>query len=417
MTTRPATLGSLVNHMARAGFRKALARIREGELILEEAGQEARFGRASERVPWSGRVIVNDPGFYARAALGGTIGMCESYMDGDWDADDLATVGRILLGNQDVFHGFDRGSDWVKRPLHLVGHRLRRNTHGTARRNIADHYDLGNDFFERFLDPTLTYSAGIFERPEGTMEEASTAKYERICRKLALRPEHHVLEIGTGWGGFALHAAGRFGCRVTTTTISKEQHDKAAERIRAAGLADRVTLLLEDYRNLQGTFDRCVSIEMIEAVGHQYLADYFRVACERLVPEGLFCLQAIIVPDQRFDHHKRSVDFIKRYIFPGGCLPSVNAILDACKRRTDFQLVHLEDITPHYAETLSRWREKLRKNHDEIRGLGYEERFLRLWEYYLCTCQAAFAERYVSDVQLVLARPRARETTILGRLD
>jgi len=403
--------------VARAGLLAALGRIRHGELVFEEDGRERRFGRPDDATPWTGRITVNDPAFYARAAVGGTIGMCESYMDGDWDTDDLATVGRILLHNQDVFHGFDRGPDWLKRPLHLIAHRLRRNSRGRSRRNIAEHYDLGNDFFERFLDPTLTYSAGIFERPEGTMEEASEAKYERICRKLRLRPEHHVLEIGTGWGGFALHAAGRFGCRVTTTTISAEQHARAKERIRAAGLEGRVTLLLEDYRKLQGTFDRCVSIEMIEAVGHQYLDGYFRVACERLSPEGLFCLQAITVPDQRFEHHKRSVDFIKRYIFPGGCLPSVHAILDACRRKTDLQLVHLEDITPHYAETLSRWRERLRKNWEEIRGLGYEERFLRLWEYYLCTCQAAFAERYVSDVQLVLARPGARDTTILGHLD
>jgi cyclopropane-fatty-acyl-phospholipid synthase len=408
---------SVTQRLARAGLHRALARIRAGELVVEDALGEARYGRPDEGVPWSGRVIVNRPDFYPRAAFGGTIGMCESYMDGDWDADDLATVGRILLGNPDIFHGFDQGSDWLKRPLHLVGHRLRRNSRGNARRNISRHYDLGNDFFERFLDPTLTYSAGIFERPDASMEEASTAKYERIGRKLGLRPEHHVLEIGTGWGGFALHAARQFGCRITTTTISKEQHAKAAERVKAAGLEGRITLLLEDYRKLEGRYDRCVSIEMIEAVGHQFLADYFRVACERLSPEGLFCLQAIIVPDQRFDRSKRSVDFIKRYIFPGGCLPSVHACLDACKRSTDFQLVHLEDITPHYAETLSRWRERLAKNRDEIRGLGYEEPFLRLWEYYLCSCQAAFAERYVSDVQMVLARPGARETTILGRLD
>jgi len=412
-TDRP----GLLDRLARAGLLRALRGLREGRLVVEEGGREHVFGEPTERVPWSGRVTVHDPAFFRRTALGGTIGQCESYMDGDWDADDLATVGRILLCNREVFHGFDRGADWLRRPLHLVGHRLRRNSPGRARRNISRHYDLGNDFFERFLDATMTYSAGIFERPEATMEEASEAKYERLCRKLSLRPEHHVLEIGSGWGGFALHAAARHGCRVTTTTISRRQHDRARERVRAAGLEDRVTVLLEDYRRLRGRFDRCVSIEMIEAVGHQYLDGYFRVACERLAPDGLFALQAILVPDQRFERHKRSVDFIKRYIFPGGCLPSVNAILDACRRRTDFQLVHLEDITPHYAGTLARWRERLRKGWDEIRGLGYEERFLRLWEYYLCNCQAAFAERYVSDAQLVLARPGARDTTILGRLD
>ncbi len=402
--------------LGRAGLLKAMSRLERGELVLEEGGREHHFGAATEAVPWSARVTVHDPDFFRRAAFGGTIAMCESYMDGQWDADDLATAGRILLSNVDVFHGFDSGSDWLRRPLHMLGHRKRHNRAETARRNISEHYDLGNDFFERFLDPTLTYSAGVFETPEATMEEASTAKYERICRKLSLTPETHVLEIGTGWGGFALHAAGRFGCRVTTTTISQEQHDKATERVKAAGLDDRVTILLEDYRNLTGTYDRCVSIEMIEAVGWEYLDGYFQVACDRLAPDGLFCLQAITVPDQRFERHKKSVDFIKRYIFPGGCLVSNQAVLEACRKGTDFQLVHLEDITPHYAETLSRWREGLRKNWEEIRGLGYEERFLRLWEYYLCNCQAAFAERYVSDVQMLLARPGSRQVSVLGRL-
>jgi cyclopropane-fatty-acyl-phospholipid synthase len=402
--------------MARAGMLRALSRVHAGRLVLEEGGREHRFGAPSDAVPFAGRIVVHRPDFFRRAALGGTIGMCDSYMDGDWDADDLATVGRVLLRNQHVFHGFDRGADWLRRPIHMVSHRLRRNSPERARRNISDHYDLGNDFFERFLDPTMTYSAGIFERPEASMEEASIAKYERLCRKLSLRPAHHVLEIGSGWGGFALHAAGRHGCRVTTTTLSRQQHELARERVRAAGLQDRVTVLLEDYRNLRGSFDRCVSIEMIEAVGHQYLDAYFRAICRLLAPDGLFALQAIIVPDQRFDRHKRSVDFIKRYIFPGGCLPSVHAILDACRRHTDLQLVHLEDITPHYAETLSRWRESLQKSWQEIRDLGYEERFLRLWAFYLCNCQAAFAERYVSDVQLLLARPGARDTTLLGAL-
>jgi cyclopropane-fatty-acyl-phospholipid synthase len=236
MTRTHPSKPSPFQRLARAGFHRALARIREGELIVEEAGAEARYGRPSERVPWSGRVIVNRPSFFARAALGGTIGMCESYMDGDWDADDLATVGRVLLGNQDVFHGFDRGSDWLKRPLHLIGHRLRRNSRGKARRNIADHYDLGNDFFERFLDPTLTYSAGIFERPEGTMEEASTAKYERICRKLGLRPEHHVLEIGTGWGGGAASPCTRPAASAAASPPPPSRRSSTRARPSASGL-------------------------------------------------------------------------------------------------------------------------------------------------------------------------------------
>jgi cyclopropane-fatty-acyl-phospholipid synthase len=408
--------GGPLNRRVRAAAHRLLGRLRQGELRLREAGEERVFGGAEGGASLGARIDIHDPAVYRRLALGGSIGAAESYMDGDWDCDDLASLSRLLIRNEEVFGDLDRGSARLLRAFHLVAHRLRRNTRQRARRNIAEHYDLGNDFFESFLDPTLTYSAGIFESDQASLEDASVAKYERICRKLRMRPEDHVLEIGSGWGGFALHAAGLHGCRVTTTTISRRQWEEARERVAEAGLQDRVTVLLEDYRNLSGSYDKLVSIEMIEAVGHEYLDDYFGTCCQRLDRDGAMLLQAITVPDQRFDQSKRSVDFIKRYVFPGGCLPSVHAILDACKRRTDFQLVQLEDITPHYAETLARWHGRLRENARRIRQRGYPEPLLRLWGFYLASCQAAFAERYVADVQLTLVRPGFRGGAVLGRI-
>jgi cyclopropane-fatty-acyl-phospholipid synthase len=304
-------------------------------------------------------------------------------------------------------------------PLNLrrtLAHRARRNTVAGSRRNIKAHYDLGNEFYRLFLDDTLTYSCGIFEREESSLREASVAKYDRICRKLALSPADRVLEIGTGWGGFAIHAAAQCGCRVTTTTISDRQHELAAERIAAAGLADRITLLKTDYRDLTGTFDALVSIEMIEAVGHHFLDDFFRVCGRRLKPDGQMLLQAITIRDQVFDWHKRNVDFIKRYIFPGSCIPSIAAISDAVARATDLRMVHLEDITTHYATTLRRWRENFFANLDQVKALGFPDAFIRMWEFYLCYCEGGFAERYLGDVQVLFTKPMCRREPILPAL-
>jgi cyclopropane-fatty-acyl-phospholipid synthase len=275
--------------------------------------------------------------------------------------------------------------------------------------NIAAHYDLGNDFYALFLDRTMTYSSGLFESPDATLEEASLAKYDRICRKLTLSSRDHVLEIGTGWGGFALHAATNYGCRVTTTTISRAQQDFARERIRGAGLEGRVDVLLQDYRNLTGKYDKLVSIEMIEAVGHHYLNAFFNACSGLLKDDGEMLLQAITIRDQVFDRHKRSVDFIKRYIFPGSCIPSVAAISLAVARVTDLRLFHLEDITPHYARTLQAWRRKFFDNLEEVRKLGYPETFIRMWEYYLSYCEAGFAERYLGDAQMLFTKPLSRK--------
>jgi cyclopropane-fatty-acyl-phospholipid synthase len=283
--------------------------------------------------------------------------------------------------------------------------RLAPNGRHRSRRNVHSHYDLGNDFFEHFLDPTLTYSCGVFEREDSSLEEASIAKYDRLCRKLSLQASDHVLEIGTGWGGFALHAARHYGCRVTTTTLSDRQLEVARDRVRRAGLDDLVTVLHEDYRDLRGRFDKLVSIEMVEAVGRDYLGTYLGACAERLEPHGAMALQAITIDDRHYERAARTVDFIKRYVFPGGFLPSVTAIADAATRCSDLRVSHLEELTPHYAETLRRWRARFLTNRRKIRALGYGEELLRMWEFYLAYCEGGFEERHIGLVQMVLTKP------------
>jgi cyclopropane-fatty-acyl-phospholipid synthase len=375
-----------------------------GCLVIEEGGQRWTFGGSGDK-SLCATVEVCDPRWYRRLALGGSLGAAEAYIRGYWKCDDLVGLIRIFCRNAALTTGMDQIPAWLLRPLRVAVHRMRRNTASGSRRNIAAHYDLGNDFFSLFLDETLAYSCAVFPTAASTLFEASVAKFDLICRKLELTPADHLLEIGTGWGGFALHAAQRYGCRITTTTISRKQHEYAQERVRAAGLADRVTVLLQDYRELHGSYDKMVSIEMIEAVGHQYFDTYFRVCSERLKPQGIMLLQAIVIPDQRYDRYKRSVDFIQRYIFPGGCLPSVGAICRSVERATDLRISHLEEITPHYAETLAHWRRQFQANGDRVRQLGFPEEFLRTWEFYFCYCEGGFRERLIGDVQMMLVKP------------
>jgi cyclopropane-fatty-acyl-phospholipid synthase len=382
----------------------ALNSLEDGCLVVEEGGLRRTFGGSGDN-SLRATVQVCDPRFYRLLVLGGSLGAAEAYIRGYWRCEDLVGLIRIFCRNTALTTGMDHIPAWLLRPLRIAVHRMRRNTTSGSRRNIAAHYDLGNDFFSLFLDETLAYSCAVFPTPESTLFEASVAKFDLICRKLELTPADHLLEIGTGWGGFALHAARQYGCRITTTTISRKQHEHAQERIRAAGLADRVTVLLEDYRELRGSYDKLVSIEMIEAVGHQYFDTYFRVCSERLKPQGIMLLQAIVIPDQKYDRYRRSVDFIQRYIFPGGCLPSVGAICQSIGRATDFRLFHLEDITPHYAETLAHWRRHFLANLDRVRHLGFSEEFIRTWEFYFCYCEGGFRERVIGDVQIVLAKP------------
>ena len=394
-----------------------LAEIREGELTVIDGGEQWLFGRATGVFPLRATITVHDPAFWSDVALGGSLGAGESYTLGHWRADDLTAVIRLLLRNREVMDGMETGLARLREPLLKGLHWLRRNTVSGARRNIAAHYDLGNEFFAAFLDESMMYSSAIFERPAMSLHEASIVKLDRVCGKLELGPEDHVLEIGTGWGGFAVHAASRYGCRVTTTTISRAQFDYARTRVAAAGLNDRVKVLLSDYRDLTGTYDRLVSIEMIEAVGHDHFDMFFRCCGERLKPEGMMLLQAITIADHRYEAARRSVDFIKRYIFPGCCIPSVAAMSASVARATDLRLFHLEDIGPHYALTLRAWRERLIDNIDRVRAQGYDERFLRMWNFYLCYCEGGFAERALGDAQMLFIKPRCRRAPILPYLD
>jgi len=401
----PSGLTDALQRIARRAVQSNLEKLEHGTIILAENGETHQFGSGGLQAS----INIKDPRFYTDLAFGGSIGAAEAYMSGFWSADDLTTLVRIIVRNRKVLTEMEGGLAVITKPIHTLLHRLRKNTRVGSRRNIAAHYDLGNDFYRLWLDRGMTYSCNIFEREDATLEEAAAAKYERICRKLALGAGHHVLEIGTGWGGFAIHAAKHHGCRVTTTTISRQQHEYAGKRIQQEGLADKIQLLFEDYRNLKGTFDALVSIEMIEAVGHHFLDTYFRACSERLKEDGLMALQAIIINDQAYKAQLRAPDFIKRCIFPGSFLPSISAIAGSVARATDMRLQDLEDITPNYPITLRTWRERFFAKIDAMRALGYAESFIRLWEYYLCYCEGGFLERYIGDVQMIFTKPGWRD--------
>jgi cyclopropane-fatty-acyl-phospholipid synthase len=397
-----------LDQTARKAILSLLSKLKHGRITLTEDNQRYPFGEESFAASLKADISVYHSRFYSRILFGGSIGAAEAYMEGLWSADDLTMVMRILALNQKAFEDMEKGLARLTAPLYKLYHFARKNTKLGSRKNILAHYDLGNDFYALFLDQTMTYSCGIFEHEQSTLEDASVAKYDRLCQKLQLKPGQRVVEIGTGWGGFAVHAAQNYGVHVTTTTISEEQHRYAAKRFRKAGLEDQISLLKKDYRDIRGEFDRLVSIEMIEAVGHQFYAAFFETCSRLLKADGLMALQAITIGDQIFDRHKRSVDFIKRYIFPGSCIPSVTAISNAIARASDLQLIHLQDITPHYARTLREWRQRFFANIDKVRKMGYPETFIRMWEYYLCYCEGGFAERYIGDVQMLFAKPLYR---------
>ncbi|MGE0873434.1 MAG: class I SAM-dependent methyltransferase [Burkholderiales bacterium] len=382
---------------------KTLSTLRHGTITLVDGDTSTRHGAADADL--HATVHVHDARFYREVALGGSIGAGEAYMQGWWSTDHLTTLMRILVRNLHAVDDMEGGFARLAAPLRRFTHWLNANSRRGSRRNIAAHYDLGNEFFALFLDPSMMYSSAIFEDPAMSLEEAQAVRLDTICRKLDLGPGDHLLEIGTGWGGMAIHAARHYGCRVTTTTISRRQHELATERVAAAGLSGRVTLLLEDYRDLRGSYNKLVSIEMIEAVGHDYYDTYFARCASLLRPGGLMLLQAITIADQRYESARRAVDFIQRYIFPGSCIPSITAMAQSITRSSPLRMLDLEDIGPHYATTLAHWRRNFLRNLDAVRGLGYPERFIRMWEFYLCYCEAGFAERALGDVHLLLARP------------
>ena len=401
-----------LERLARKALTERLSGIQEGCLVLVENDQQHVFGDRESALKAVVRVV--DPRFYAEVAFGGAVGGGEAYMRGYWKTDCVTSVVRIFARNRDVLSHMDSGVGRLTRPLRRLFHRLNQNSRKGSRRNISAHYDVGNDFFELWLDSRMQYSSAIFDRADDDLDTAQLAKLDRLCAKLGLTPDDHLLEIGTGWGGLAIHAASRYGCRVTTTTISAEQHDFARARIAEAGLEDRIRLLNDDYRDLDGRYSKLVSVEMLEAVGHEYHPTFFRKCGELLEPNGVMVLQTITIADQRYDLARRSVDFIQRYIFPGGCLPSLTSISEALCRHTDLRITHAEDIGLHYAQTLKHWHDRLFARLDEVRELGYSSEFLRMWKYYLCYCEGGFLERAIGNMQLVAVRPETRHPAHLS---
>lgn len=406
---------SWLDRVCRNALYATLKKLHTGCLVINEGGQQSVFGNARDS-SFKATLTINDAEAFRAIALNGSVGAGESYMTGDWSCDNLPMLVRILARNKDVVDQIDGGLANIGKVFLQAFHWLNRNTEKGSRRNIAAHYDLGNAMFELFLDPTMMYSSGIFPHENATMEEASVYKLDRICRKLQLCEQDHLLEIGTGWGSMAIHAAKHYGCRVTTTTISEEQYAWAERRVKEEGLQDKITLLRQDYRALEGQFDKLVSIEMIEAVGYQYLPVYTETICRLLKEDGIALIQAITIDDQRYEQAKKDVDFIKRYIFPGSFIPCVTAITQAFTATTDMKMTHMEDITPHYARTLAAWRERFLANKENIMALGYDETFIRLWDFYFAYCEGGFAERVIGDVQLMFARPGNRRTPVLGSL-
>jgi cyclopropane-fatty-acyl-phospholipid synthase len=397
----------MTHTLAKRLFFHVLSQLGEGQLEIVCPEDTYVFG--SPETDLRAMVVVHNQRFFRRALFGGDMGMGEAFMQGDWSSPDLVAVVRLAVRNLDRIEKGNGLLSTLSSIADAVRHRLRRNSVSGSRRNISYHYDLGNDFYRLFLDPAMAYSCAYYQTPDDSLEQAQQLKFERICRKLQLRPSDHLLEIGTGWGGFAAYAAKKFGCQVTTTTISRQQYEYAQSLFKQPGEAgDRITLLLEDYRNLRGQFDKLVSIEMFEAVGLKYYDAYF-TACDRLLkPEGIMFLQSITMNEQKFPVYRKRSDWIKKYIFPGAELASLAEVLRSLGRCTQMSLHHAEDIGLHYAETLKAWRERFLARIGQVKALGFDETFLRTWEYYLAYCEGAFREGYVGDIQLVLRKQRAR---------
>ena len=390
-------------------FRK-LKGINNGELTIIDGAKKHIFGIAGSA--FKAELEVYSQEFYVFLGSGGTNGAAEAYTAGYWSSKNLVTLIQLIIKNKNTLLGLESGLARLTNPITKFIHKQRQNTLQGSKNNILAHYDLSNDFYKLWLDPTMTYSSGIFSRKESSMQDASVEKIDRICRKLNLSNKDNVLEIGTGWGSFAVHAAKNYGCKVTTTTISDNQFQYASELISNEGLSDKITLLSKDYRELEGAFDKVVSIEMIEAVGAEYVPGFFEKASSLLKKNGLMLLQGITYNDPNFDDYKNSVDFIRKYIFPGSCLVAMPQILNAIKEKTDMVMIDSEDITQHYAKTLEIWREDFQKALPQVKELGFSESFTRIWNFYLVYCEAGFLENLIGDFQLVFAKPDSKNTQI-----
>jgi cyclopropane-fatty-acyl-phospholipid synthase len=389
--------------LSRTAVGTVLGRVSAGRIDVVEGARERSFG--PEDAELRATVKINHPAAW-RGPLRGSVGLGETYIDGLWETDDLVSLIRIAARELREMDGIRAAVAWPRGVLHRLRGLVPENTKDRAPAHIAAHYDLGNDLFSSFLDERMMYSCAYFPSDDASLEQAQLAKLDRICDRLQLGPEHHLLEIGTGWGGMAIHAAKRSDCRVTTTTISQAQHELATQRVREAGLEEQVTVLLEDYRDLRGRYDRLVSVEMIEAVGWQYFDEYFRRCDQLLADDGAMLLQAITIRDDIYETEKAAKSFANTHVFPGGCLPSEGLIANCLNRVTSMRPVWIDDITAHYPPTLAAWRERFSSAWDRLRGHGYDERFRRLWDFYLSSSEAGFRERRIGDVQALFAKPR-----------
>ena len=404
----PLFLGETNGGLARSFMLKVLAKLQVGSLVLKEPGETLTFGTHDDPNAPHAEVHVHDNDLYRRILTGGSIAAGETFIEGLWSSPDLTAVTRAFSANMAMLEALSDRQHFLASAALKVSHWARRNTTARSRENISAHYDLGNDFFSLFLDPSMMYSSAVFPTPESDLATAATYKLKLICEDLELSAKDHLVEIGTGWGGMAIYAAENYGCRVTTTTISREQYDYAREAVARRGLQDRITVLFDDYRDLSGRFDKLVSIEMIEAVGHQFYDTYFSTLSRLLKPHGKAAIQAITMTEQRYEQARDSVDFIKRYIFPGGCLPSLTVISDALSRVTDLQMSNLRDITRDYADTLNVWHEGFLEKLDEVKEMGFDDRFIRMWRYYLSYCEGGFRERIIGTYQITMTKPGYR---------
>ena len=390
--------------------------IKEGEITIIENSEHIVFGQTTTNFPVKAIITVQNSKMYLDIVAKGLNGSADAFIKGWWTCDNLTNLVRIFTRNRDAANQFESGIANLAIWIMKLSHSCRRNNIKESLRNIHAHYDLGNDFFSTFLDDTRMYSCAIFSKPESSLHEASITKLDRICEKLNLSSADHLLEIGTGWGGFALHAAKNYGCRITSTTISQEQFIYAENLIKKNGLESQVTIIKKDFRELEGQFDKLVSIEMIEAIGHRLYKKFFQKCSKLLKPDGLLVIQAITIADNLFEESKDFIDFIKQYIFPGSCIPSVSALCSAATS-SDIKLFHLEDITPHYARTLKEWRANFLKNKSRVKDLGFTNAFIRMWIFYLCYCEGGFMERQIGNVQMVFTKPLCRRDPIIPPLE
>ncbi|MDA7690824.1 cyclopropane-fatty-acyl-phospholipid synthase family protein [Methylophilaceae bacterium] len=396
-----------MNHLYKKIIHQRLSQIKDAHIIINDGKSINKYGKPGNL---SAKINILDTVFYKNIILGGTIGASESFIRGEWSSPNLTNVIRVLARNTEAQDRLENLFTLLSQPFLKVMHRLNENSVRGSKKNISRHYDLSNDFFSLFLDKNMMYSSAIYKSRKTSLEDASTNKLDVICKKLNLKKTDHVIEIGTGWGGFAIYAAKNYGCKVTTTTISIEQYKFAKQKIKEAGLGKKIKVLLKDYRLLKGQYDKLVSIEMIEAVGYQFYDEYFKIIGQLLKNDGEALIQAITIKDQRYSKAIQSVDFIQKYIFPGCCIPSITAIQNSLTSSTDLVINDIRDIGHHYARTLADWRKRFLKNKQEIRKLGFDDKFLRMWLFYFAYCEGGFEEKVISDIHLHITKPGYRNS-------